>query len=465
MQIFTRQSRRCSIAVVFCFLALGISNVATVKGQETAPKRGFQPGGSYALSDLETINTTNGNLMMHFPLASLPAGRNGLTASINLLYNSKIYNSHTEWIRDDGRNCQYGSGEPAPVICPYYQETKLGFTNDGGWNYSTAYWLELVDRNMEGSLNPNMHCTEQGVVADGYMPMTYIYKLKIHFPDGSVHELRPYGYTDLNGEDEQRDYFNIRPDGWVEDCYQGGHWSTASVITYYSTDGTYLRLDFQPHHDGWWNDPWTLYLPDGMRVTSGSATEGQRIYDRNNNYVERTNVTNYQGTGHEGLMLADQLGRNVAIEYGSAAGEDSIHLQGVGEELVWKIHWSEIYVWGKTYWPCPDGMTTTCQTGDTGTTQYSTPQPFSQSFNVVDRITLPAQAGNLHYDFSYNAPYFAGTYPPPGFDWLGGIEQYYVTFRRPGSLRIRFECFGHPQHSRCFAKRTHAQRSHLRPGI
>ena len=150
MQIFTRQSRRCSIAVVFFFLALGISNVATVKGQETAPKRGFQPGGSYALSDLETINTTNGNLMMHFPLASLPAGRNGLTASINLFYNSKIYNSHTEWIRDDGRNCQYGSGDPAPVICPYYQETKLGFTSDGGWNYSTAYWLELVDRNMEG---------------------------------------------------------------------------------------------------------------------------------------------------------------------------------------------------------------------------------------------------------------------------------------------------------------------------
>jgi len=59
--------------------------------QESAPKRGFQPGNSYALGDIETINTTNGNLMIHFPLASLPVGRGGLTAGINLIYNSKLY--------------------------------------------------------------------------------------------------------------------------------------------------------------------------------------------------------------------------------------------------------------------------------------------------------------------------------------------------------------------------------------
>ena len=30
-------------------------------------------------------------MMLRFPLASLPAGRNGLSAGLNLYYNSKLY--------------------------------------------------------------------------------------------------------------------------------------------------------------------------------------------------------------------------------------------------------------------------------------------------------------------------------------------------------------------------------------
>src|SRR5258708_7581814 len=125
-------------------------NVMAGYGQESAPKRGFQPGASYALSDIESINTTNGNLMMHFPLASLPVGRGGLTAGINLVYSSKLYNSHTSWFQDFSAHPPEG----CPIQGCYYQKTELGFTNDGGLNYIMRYWLEGIDRPIERAVGP-----------------------------------------------------------------------------------------------------------------------------------------------------------------------------------------------------------------------------------------------------------------------------------------------------------------------
>src|SRR5216684_1368683 len=395
-------------------------NVAVGYGQESAPKRGFNQGGSFALSDIESINTTNGNLMMHFPLASLPPGR-GLTASINLLYSSKLYNSHTGWLRDYGRPCQSDGGEPAQLICPYFQRDDLGQTADGNWRYALAYTVEVIDRTMEGSLDPNMQCNVGGAPSDGYLPMTYRFKLKIHFPDGSVHEMRPSGYTDLNSQDALGDYYNIRPDGWIEDCFQGGHWSNASTISYYSTDSTYLRLEFQTvSHDGWWNDPWTLYLPDGSHVTGGNAPE--RMYDRNSNYVEVDNIANYQGTGLAAVQLIDQLNRSITLVYrGAGADGDTITSQGVGDTLVWKVRWKTIGV-DKQYLPCP-GSGQSCQIRSNGDPRGPGPETFLQNVSVVDRITLPSQAGNLFYSFSYNAPDRTTGDFQPSYGWgeLSGV--------------------------------------------
>src|SRR5712692_6321026 len=177
-----------SLSLLLC--ALLSWNVKTGYGQETAPKRGFQPGASYALSDIESINTTNGNMIMHFPLASLPVGRGGLSAGINLIYNSKLYNSGTGWYQDH----YAGKFGCPPEGCPYYQKTQLGFTSDGGWNYMMSYWLEVVDRRWEAPIDPAIHCADGIYPSDGYLPLTYVFKLKIHFPDGSVHELRPSGF-------------------------------------------------------------------------------------------------------------------------------------------------------------------------------------------------------------------------------------------------------------------------------
>ncbi|HEV8589215.1 MAG TPA: discoidin domain-containing protein, partial [Pyrinomonadaceae bacterium] len=394
------RNRRLNMTAAAILLVIGIT--AAANAQEDGPKRGFNPGNSFALSDIESINMTNGNMMVHFPLGSLPAGRGSLSAAINLIYNNKYYNSRTSWFEDNGRfNCGL---QPC-----YYQKTELGYTTDGGWRYGLGYSWELIDKFSDGSLHPGQQCT----IDDAYLDMTYRYKLKLTLPDGSSHEMRPNGFTDNNGNDPAGDYYNVTPDGWISDCLGNGHWNSNPTMFYYSTDGSYLKLEI-PRSGGW-----TLYFPDGMRVVS-PLNEPQRIYDRNNNYVELNNVENYQGTGQPATVLTDQLGRTVALTVDWTNGEDAIHVQGFGQELIWRVHWSTISVW-KTYWPCAEGALN-CQTGDTGTSQYQTPQPFYQTFYVVDRITLPSQAGNLSYVFTYNAPYYTGTWPPPASTGWGELS-------------------------------------------
>src|SRR5262245_2266447 len=87
------------IIIVFFLVASVWMNKAS--GQEKSPQRGFQPGNSYSLSQIETINTTNGNLMLNFPLGQLPPGRGTLSGGISLRYNSKIYDSDVAELPDD----------------------------------------------------------------------------------------------------------------------------------------------------------------------------------------------------------------------------------------------------------------------------------------------------------------------------------------------------------------------------
>ena len=374
------------------------------QAQEAGPERGFKPGSSFTLSEVENINMTNGNMMMNFPLGPLPTGRNGLTAAINLLYNNKYYNGRTSWFEDNGKfNCGL---HPC-----YYQKTELGFSNDGGWRYGLGYFWEVIDRQSDGSLHPQAQCT----LESAYLDMTYRYKLRLIFPDGSSHEMRPNGFTDGNGNDPAGDYYKVTPNGWISDCTGNGQWHSNSTMYYYSTDNSFLRLDIQR------SGGWTLNFPDGTKVVMTVAGQ-QRIYDRNNNYLQIDWVENYQNTGIPATVLSDQLNRTAVLTYDPVTNEDVVRVEGFGEELEWRVHWNTIQVW-RTYWPCPEG-TLQCQTGDTGTTQFQTPQQFAASFFVVDRISLPQQAGNLSYNFSYNAPFQPSGWPPPtstGWGELNGV--------------------------------------------
>jgi hypothetical protein len=65
-------------------IALAVMLCGKAEAQDKTPQRGFTPHGSYVLTDIETINTSNGNMMLRIPLASLPPTRGGMTQAIQM---------------------------------------------------------------------------------------------------------------------------------------------------------------------------------------------------------------------------------------------------------------------------------------------------------------------------------------------------------------------------------------------
>src|SRR5262245_57100463 len=119
-----QETTRILIRAVLCpIISLLCSGYVMCQAQENIPKRGFHPTGSYALTDLEKINTVNGNMMFHVPMASLPNGRgNSPGAKVGLFYNSKLYDSQTIF-------------KPFPIIGGLYPTSELKKSEEGGWRY------------------------------------------------------------------------------------------------------------------------------------------------------------------------------------------------------------------------------------------------------------------------------------------------------------------------------------------
>lgn len=319
----------CGIILALC------SAAATGHAQEENPTRGFYPGGSFALSDIETINTINGNLNLNVPVGALPPGRTGLTARISLTYNSKLWDAFPEQFP----NC----------VGQLVTQNFISQSSQGGWRYSFQYEPELLVR------------------SDG------AYRIQIIFPDGSIRVLRPQGFT---GPDDPTGYY----------------FANYTNMTWYTSDGSYFRVSFGSGTT-FQNTPWTIYFPDGSRVTGGNAP--QRIYDRNNNYVEFQSIT---WNTHPATKIVDQLNRYLIIEYASIPFDpvqvyDYIYLWGVGgQQVTWTVKWKTVQV-NKTY----QTTNNACDTDSLG-----------DYLIVVDQITLPSQAGSLTYTFGYNVP----NYPP-----------------------------------------------------
>src|SRR5258708_3734465 len=363
------------ITVMICaaMLLLLASPKKTIGQQGTTPQRGFEPGGSYALSNIESVNTINGDVMLNFPF-KLPPGRGGFAAQLGLHYDSKNLDS---FVRDYLQ----------PGVFTYTKRSILGQSELGGWHYGLGYGIKLVDLWLE-----------QGTSDDTGCPDTHIWQVKIALPDGSLHEMIPSPQWNFsNGGDG---FYNIRPGqqafcrGQQIGCDINGNCTytytiatrsyATGTITYHSFDGTYMRLDWSP--DG----SWTLYLADGTRVTS-APSGGQRILDRNGNYADLTNITY---NGHPATQLIDQMGRTVIVEYQSASGQDTVHVSGTGgAPLVYQVKGGTINV-NKTYQP--EYASGGGASGEPATL-YSLP--------VVSEIDLPPESGGLKYLFGYNAPY------------------------------------------------------------
>ncbi len=364
--------------VLILSITILTSLTALVVSAQNAPSRGAKVGNSYAVGDFETVNTTNGNLMLNFPLGSLPGGRGEVGAGISLIYNSKLYDTRIDKIRDWRYPCTAG-----PESCRYFEKTVIEQSNKGGWKYSYGtYDLEFEDRRTSYGQNPPA-CVDQGAMIGGWEEMTYVHKLRVVFPDGSTHEMIPYGHTAMLFDR----FFRVRMDGTQENC--GGSTTSGPRPVYYSIDGTYLRLESS-------GSGWTLYFGDGRKVTANTG-QPQRISDRNGNYVDTT-----------GAQATDQFGRSVTVG-SNAAGDDEIRMKGYGaEDLVWTVKWKIIGVF-KSYQACLGGDGACPADAQRGR--------LAEGMSVIDKITMPQQMGSRSYTFSYNAPPNTPPFPATTYGW------------------------------------------------
>ena len=203
--------------MLFCDSFLGSS--LTLFGQASQPpaERGFVPGKSYALSDIESINVTNGNLVLQIPLGSLPPGQAGMTADIKLIYNSMLYDLQVDITEIMGE--------------PFTTETLIA-SDHGGWRYGFEYQLDPERRPLL-ELNPGpVDCLDQLYQKSE--------KLTLILPDRSRHDLNLHGFTDLVGDQ----YFDIDPNSgfWACPPPPGAQNPIPSPLNYYTTDGSFILV-------------------------------------------------------------------------------------------------------------------------------------------------------------------------------------------------------------------------------
>jgi RHS repeat-associated protein len=395
------QSAYChsrSVARFSATAAILLLLVSTTFAQEKNPQRGFQPGNAYSLSDIETINTTNGNLMLNFVLGKTAPGRGGLSGSAFLRYNAKGYDSDVADLVDSS-----GQISSQNYITPNERE--------GGWHLSSSldYSLDIVNRNNVGG-GP-FQCTANGGYDDYHA--IYLWKLRVIYPDGGAHEFRPTGYNDILADG----YFNVDPSsGGVNSC-NGITGYAPNPMTYFSADGTYTRLVINR------GVGWTLSFPDGSRFENGT------LYDRNGNYLTYGSVT--LPNGHVAGGIVDRFGRYVVTDHNASTNEDYIYSLGFNNQtLMCAVKWKSIYVL-KPY------KTTLATDGRyRGNTSNQTYQGSAQ---VVDRVTLPSQLGNLSYQFSYNAVDYNPNDPPPTTESTGWGEVSGITL--PSGAQVSYQYY------------------------
>ncbi|MGE3467592.1 MAG: hypothetical protein AB7J13_11740, partial [Pyrinomonadaceae bacterium] len=256
-------ANRTMVSLTFLIFGLGVA----AQQEHKNPERGIANGAAYSVSDIESINTTNGNLSLNIPLAALPKGRGEIGQSISLRYSSKLYDTSVE--------------ELLNLSGQLTDQNLLVNSNDGGWKYTiNTYELDLTSR---FETVPGYQC---GTGVDG--EMSFVWKVEMRMPDGSRREFRPTGLADPYNDG----YFQVNPNGYLTQACPTYSTTlyTSGGMTYYSTDGSYTRLVVS-HVPGSTNtgenNAWTMSMPDGSRVTGGGGSP-VRLHDRNGNYLDGT---------------------------------------------------------------------------------------------------------------------------------------------------------------------------------
>lgn len=368
-------------------VALVILLAGPINSQTTAarPDRGFMPGASYSVSDVENISLTNGNVNLNIPLASLPPIAGGkLKLTLSAIYNSKLWNI----TRHENQGGTF-SGCPNWVVDTPQVSDVAGWTIGGGYRIT---FREVRD-DFDYAIPDSAPWDPYGSCEPDYQEYQRLFntwrRAVLIGPDGAEHELRPTdGYQPYGGNARSYllNYYKDTPD------------TINQPMRYYSFDGSFLWVVINPSS---YSTRWTIYMNDGTRVVQLSNGI-QRITDNNGNSIKI-----YFDT--EGSHFQDeQTGREIKYTYdpggNNGKGQGHVLYQTVGG--TWKsidINFDTTRVQGKLYrvsaWQEWGG-----ETG--GGMQCWHDNLLQDDLSVIREIifpvTEPGQAGRK-YSFGYNS--------------------------------------------------------------
>jgi RHS repeat-associated protein len=313
-------------ACLILFALMGLALPARAQTNDN-PERGTDSLSSYAVSDIERVNLTNGNVNLSIPLATLPPMAGGkLSWALRAVYNSKLWNTS---------KTQYRTQTTPPTTYTITRPQGGGST----WRIGEAYTLTLRESREDYNwLLPLPSDPEYNfLVANPNW-----YKLVLKTPDGSTHEFRPTDYQSYSYVSGSKDY--------LRGYYRYNPYTAPGGTRYYSVDGSYLwAVVYQTGNA----IEWIVIQPDGTRIIQYNGGI-QQIIDTNGNSI-KSYWNSDPEMGLVGRYIQDErTGREIRYVYdpdgNGGNGQQVVQYQTVGGAWVnIQINFDTTVVRGKMY--------------------------------------------------------------------------------------------------------------------
>jgi RHS repeat-associated protein len=321
--------KRYSLLLIVVII-ISLSNYNRAQNQHPNQARGFNSNGVYSSFDIDHINTFNGNLVVTIPIGQSYPVNGSLSYSLSLVYNSNAWSPREVCPQTIGGGT---TGFYSPMINVvgrdqngdrvYFSEGRGGAAGDGSeWSPLPARFSPEECRTIQDP-NPAVNAG-----------------LGWHLTMGKIYQPRIDVFDERSNYTEKSEWVYMSPDGSEHTFYSKLHGDDpvgGSTNIWYTRDGTYLRLNFNPPTNDHGN--MLIEFPDGTKqyftkvpVREANAATGlpeiaeeqmSYIEDRFGNFVrvDYLDTNDDADTLRDNLwIISDSIGRRQTVTFKNEGG-------------------------------------------------------------------------------------------------------------------------------------------------